>query len=1078
MSAFDERYAKLNADQKRAVDAVEGAVLVVAGPGSGKTEILALRVANILRKTDAGPTAVLCLTFTDSAASTMRARLASLIGSEAYRVQVGTFHSFAQLVARQYPAHFAGGADLVPAEATEQRELLAEAIRDLPIGDPIRSEGPTGELNYLGDAAARIGELKKAGIGPDAFDAILAHNAALLPRVTGILQPLVEGTVGKGKLKEYAQMAEALRLVPREPFPRASGRDLADALARSLEAAVMDAEAGDSSAPITAWKKAHVVPGEKLLRAAKHAPRLASLAKVYRRYRALLLESGLRDFDDLIVDLIEALRTGGELRAELQEQYLYVLVDEFQDTNDAQAELLALLADHPAAEGNPNLMVVGDDDQAIYRFHGAGLEHLLGFAEKYRQATVVTMATSYRSHQAILDLSQRHVGSVGERLEGRLPGLTKRLVQGGGPEASVIAALRAGSRSHERDAVASLIRQKLDAGVPPGEIAVIARRNRDLEALVPHLAEEGILVSYDRQRNALEDRHVIELVETARAASALAAGDAAAADPFLPRVLSYAFWGIPRLALWKLSRSAHAERKPWLDLALACDEPAIRAAAELLLDVGSRSQADPADQLVDELVGTCPTPEGRTSPFRAHHFGPAAREERPERLLSLVAALRGVLAAFRESRRGGESFLADLVRFADLRKEHGEPVPTRIAPGEGGVSLLTAHKAKGREFDVVVLLHAATDAWYGKGRGTRIAFPENLRLSPAGDSLDDQLRALFVAVTRARRELYLATSPSDSLRDTGEPLPLLGGLPEIAPAPARERAELSWAGRAEPATAGEKAALLPLVADYQLTPTQLNDFLDVIHGGPETFFERHLLRFPQHQSARMRFGNATHEALERIALEAKEQGLPDEERIRALLDEALRANRFHGRDLGLYLALGAKAITAYCAQRGDELLRATHVEVNFAKDRILVGDARVTGKADVIREEEDGIVIVDYKTGAGGSDWDEKRKEAPRHGNRRQLLFYVILAQRSARFAGKRVKEAKLAFVTPDAEGAVHDLSLEPEQSEIERVERLMQAVYRCATTLEFPDISRYPKDLSGIIAFEDDLLTAHAGKA
>ncbi len=1071
MDSFPERYRQLNAEQKRAVDTIEGAVLVVAGPGSGKTEILALRVARILQETDAGPTSILCLTFTDAAASNMRARLAGLIGTDAYRVQIGTFHAFAQQVAEQYPAYFSGGASLDPAEAVEQLELVAEAIRALPLRDPLRVEHPSEGLVYLRAAVQRITDLKKAGIDSDTLYRILDHNEALLPRIEEALAPLMQEKVSKKAFRAYAEAADAIRNLPRDAFPLKAYPDLATALARSLEGAIIDAESGDSTEPVSAWKRATLQPKGAGLKSRLQLPKLRSLAQVYRTYQQLLAERGLRDFDDLIVDLVSALRTEPDLRAELQEEYQYILVDEYQDTNGAQAELLALVADSPVAEGNPNLMVVGDDDQAIYRFHGAEISHILGFLERYPKATVVTMTVNYRSHQRILDLARSHIAAAKERLEGRMPGLSKTLTQGGTVADPAIVAIPATTREHERDAVVAVVQERLAAGVPAGEIAVIGRRNRDLDALAPHLAEAGIPVSYERQRDALADRHVVELIETARAAVALAE-DPGKADPLLPRVLAFDFWSIPRLALWKLSREAYAQKRPWIDLMRESEEQAIRDAGDLLIEVGLRAKDVSASQLLDELMGTCPTPDGRVSPFRAHYVTPEERAEYPERLLAFVGALRGVLATFAGSRRGSESLLADFVRFADLRREHREPVPTRIPGAAAAVQLLTAHKAKGREFEVVVLLHSATDVWHGRGRGEKIAFPENLPIAPPGDSFDDQLRNLYVAVTRAKRELYLATSPGEG-KQQGEPLPLLGELPQRLPPPAKARERLAWQEQAQPVSAGEREALRGLVADFQLGPTQLNDFLDIAHCGPELFFEQHLLRFPQHQTAHMRFGNAMHAVLERLAVRVQQdKPLPDRNETETLVRDHLEAQKFFGKELDEHLALGTAAIAAFVEQRADELRNATHVEVSFARDRIALGQARLTGKADVIREDEDGLVIIDYKTGTAG-DWDDKGKELTRIANRRQLLFYAILAQQSPRFAGKPVKEAKLTFVVPDGEGAIRDLVLDDlRQDEVDRVARLAQEVHGLVTSLTFPDISAYPKNADGIARFEDDILT------
>ena len=1077
MKSFQESYAALNESQRKAVDTVEGAVLVVAGPGSGKTEILALRVARILQETDAGANSILCLTFTDSASANMRSRLVGFIGSEAYRVMIGTFHSFAQHVAEQYPASFSGGAVLVPAEAVERTELIAEALRELPLGSVLRTGHPSQEFTYLKDVVSRIEDLKKAGIGPDALEAALAHNAALIPQIDALLAPF-SGTISKKMLPQYAEAAAQIMSLPRPAFPLLSYPDIALVIGRSLAAAVGNAETENGTKPVTAWKGDHLAKeGDvQVLKAGKQQKRLEELATVYRRYQQMLAEKGLRDFDDLIVDLLEALRNDTDLRAELREQYLYILVDEYQDTNGAQAELLALLADHPANEGNPNLMVVGDDDQSIYRFHGAGIEHILSFKERYPRATVVTMAINYRSRQGILDLAREQIKEVGERLVGRIDGLTKDLVSGGTSDGAEMSVLAAGSREEERARIASLIGKRIESGIEPAEIAVIGRRHRDLEALVPHLAERGIRVSYDRQRDALADPHIVEIVEVARVALALAK-NAAEADPLLPRVLSFAFWGIPRLELWKLARAAHTARRPWSEVALESEHPSIKSAVELMIEIGLRSHDAPAELLVDEIVGICPTEEGRTSPFHAYHFGADARKEDPQGFLALVASLRNVILTFRESRRGEPAQLADLVAFADLRKAHGERIMTR-APMDGtAVHLLTTHKAKGMEFDTVVILHATTDGWLGSGRGRLISFPENLGISPASDQMDDKLRGLYVAITRAKRELVFGVSPSESVRGNSEPLPLLEALPanqeDLGPYEPKKR--LAWHEEVAPVSVEEAVAFQPLIADFQLTATQLNDFLNVTEAGPDVFFERHLLRFPRYRNASLRFGQAVHGVLERIALDCHEGiDLPGEEKIASMLELQLQQAEFQGRDLEQYREKGLRVLGEYVAQRGEELRSATHVEVSFSKDRVHIGEARVTGKVDVIREEEDGsLTIIDYKTGRASEDWDEKGKEVQRYANRRQLLFYALMMQASQRFAGKEIAEAKLSFIESDKEGRIVDLVLVPEPGELERVRQLIEAVYRKAIALDFPDISAYPKDMQGVLAFEDFLLTS-----
>ena len=130
---FDELYNKLNPEQKRAVDAVEGPVVVVAGPGTGKTQILTLRIANILRKTDTNPENILALTFTEAAAANMRRRLAEIIGSPAYSVCINTFHGFCNDIIKKYPEEFPKIIGAEQSSEIEQVKIVESLLESLPL---------------------------------------------------------------------------------------------------------------------------------------------------------------------------------------------------------------------------------------------------------------------------------------------------------------------------------------------------------------------------------------------------------------------------------------------------------------------------------------------------------------------------------------------------------------------------------------------------------------------------------------------------------------------------------------------------------------------------------------------------------------------------------------------------------------------------------------------------------------------------------------------------------------------------------------------------------------------------------
>ncbi len=140
---FATRYQALNEAQKKAVDTIDGPVMVIAGPGTGKTELLSMRAANILQQTDTLPSNILCLTFTESGASAMRQRLLQIIGPDAYRVGIYTFHSFGTEVMNQNSAYFYHGSDFRAADELTCYEILRGIFDELASATPhaVSSEG-------------------------------------------------------------------------------------------------------------------------------------------------------------------------------------------------------------------------------------------------------------------------------------------------------------------------------------------------------------------------------------------------------------------------------------------------------------------------------------------------------------------------------------------------------------------------------------------------------------------------------------------------------------------------------------------------------------------------------------------------------------------------------------------------------------------------------------------------------------------------------------------------------------------------------------------------------------------------
>jgi len=451
MSSFEENYLKLNNEQKEAVDTVFGPVLVVAGPGSGKTQLLALRVANILKQTDTLPNQILCLTFTESAAANMRERLTGFLHRDAYKVAIHTFHSFGTEVISQNSSHFFSAADFKPADDLTSLQILDEILGSLPAKNPFRSQHQEVFV-YIDDALKVIDALKKGGVTPTEFQEVVDENREFLDLIAQDIEEVFEDRIS-GKTVEnlwkiYQKISDLSNEKKQNELNKQTEEEvvtwknvypcLIDIVLVQLQHVLADVQelikaGARSTSPITEWKGKFTTKNKDNKTVAKDLfkhENFVTLAFIYKEYQAKLYDLGFFDFSDMLLEVARALQDPEslDLKYNLQEKYQFILVDEFQDTNGVQMKLLQELLDSPVNDGSPNILAVGDDDQAIYKFQGANLDNILKFKEKYPTTKVITLNTNYRSKQDILDLAMQVSAQATEKLE--LEGVIKVLVSG------------------------------------------------------------------------------------------------------------------------------------------------------------------------------------------------------------------------------------------------------------------------------------------------------------------------------------------------------------------------------------------------------------------------------------------------------------------------------------------------------------------------------------------------------------------------------------------------------------------------------------------------------------------------
>ncbi len=404
-SSFNTAYENLNEGQKQAVDTIEGPVMVIAGPGTGKTQILTLRIANILRLTDTRPENILALTFTDSGVQAMRTRLTSFIGSDAYHVPIHTFHSFAGELIRNYPDSYENIVGGRPASDLEKIEIIENLLED----KTYRRLRPHGDHSYyVKPILNAIATLKKENISTERFAEEINRQVQNLDTI----EKFHTKGAHKGKIRGEYQEVE------------------------------------------------------------KFLERNQELLHLYQRYIAQLRALKLFDFEDMILDTIVALENNQDMLFDVQEKYQYILADEHQDVNQSQNRLIELIASY---HERPNVFVVGDEKQAIYRFQGASLENFLFFEDMYQSAKTIALTSNYRSDQKILDLAHDSIKTEDPRLKDlRVPLIAKKEYE------AVISKQCFSHQVIEDSWIIDQIKKHHDAGVPWQEMAVIVRTNREI----------------------------------------------------------------------------------------------------------------------------------------------------------------------------------------------------------------------------------------------------------------------------------------------------------------------------------------------------------------------------------------------------------------------------------------------------------------------------------------------------------------------------------------------------------------------------------------------------------------------
>lgn len=965
-TVFKEAYDRLNAEQKKAVDAIEGPVMVIAGPGTGKTQILTLRIANILMRTDAKPENILALTFTNSGVRAMRERLRSYIGDEAYRVGIYTFHSFAEYVLQTYSSYFPQREFSKVVTELEKTKILESILQQQEFSEIVSTYDTYSSLKQVMGA---IDDIKSEGLSPEAFEKLIPNW-------------------------EKEQMeAESMF------YKRAMGKH----------------KAGD------------VKPTEKK-KVEKRVAKAREIATVFNIYQRELQKNNLYDFSDMILSVLNELENNEHLKLDLQEQFLYVLVDEHQDTNEGQNRLIEFLTDAEHLDGHPNLFTVGDEKQSIYRFQGASDKTFAHFKSHYSDVEIIELEQNYRSSASILDASHHLIiHSLSD---------AKKLTSNQSDE-KPIEVREFSDYKFELLFVAKDIESKLKADVAPNEIAVIYRSNKHLIELKTLFQQFQVPYQVLSRDTLFDDPTIIMLVNLIRVV----------ADPFdnssLAKVL---FADFLKLDSIKVANTLREYRS------LSRDKEGVSSLINLL----------EKDDYYKNLVALL----SKLHTYNAnHHFSETFKEaiNASGFLTTLLgqadsrAGLRKVEVLFNEFRQQAErtaSYQAkDFLEFVDATLSYNLNIEVTATQVGVGVQCMTAHGSKGLEFEHVYILNTTRNNWE-KSRGfSSISLPINKYKG----ELDDERRLFYVALTRAKSHLAISSSKQDWHGKQMEPSQFISELAEekisiesVSDFELQNESELlrffSNESLKEPVF--DVSYLAARFAEENISVTALNNYIDC----PIKYLFRNLIQIPDVYTPALRYGDTIHRALEDFfRLSVQEKKILTKETLFDSYEKAMNTSGFFDKDYDVFMKKGRQSLGMYYDYYHKEWSVKVSLE-EYVRRSVVIGDDEVTisGKIDKLEfldEVGTGKVrVIDYKT---GKVFSKKSTKAQKEALERQIQFYHLLLS-GYKNGDIQVVDAVLDFVEPTEEGEFEKKTLSVTDKDIATLKDLIAKMVKEVNSGEF----------------------------
>ncbi len=739
------------------------------------------------------------------------------------------------------------------------------------------------------------------------------------------------------------------------------------------------------------------------------------MAETWKKYKELMEKEGKIDFEDQIWLLVRLLEKKPSILNALQKRYRFILVDEFQDTNYIQFRLLRMLS-----EKHRNIMVVGDDDQSIYKFRGAAITNILNFLDYFPDAKTIVLKKNYRSFSPVLECAYRLIKfNDPNRLEAKY-NFSKELEPVRKDGKNPVRFIYKNNEDEEAEAIAEIIERRIKEGVKPSEIAILVRRNQDADPYLKALSARGIPYRFSGSRGLYSKPEIKAIISFIKSIT----------DPMdniahlhLSTSEVYGLSGEDAGICLHFAKKRNVPlRKIFKNIAdgkgqISISEEGIEIIKKVYTDLTELSKLIPKEK-AESIIYTFLQVTGWLKKLG----------ENPGNLLKVqnIAKFLKIVRNFSDSSPSSDLFTFS--NYLDLLQEMGDnPATAESEPEEDSVNVMTVHKAKGLEFSIVFMVSLVMDRFPCKDRGDFLPIPDEIlkeKIPEPVDKYEEERRLFFVGMTRAKDELYLCSAKNynDKQKRLSKFVIEALNLPKEE-LPEEKSSPLTVISSAKPSP----PEIVPKRKIPEILPLsfeQVNSYLDC----PLRYRFLYVDKIPPPPHHALTFGRAVHFTIrDYLKLKMGGKKVPLEKLFDIYKRYWVSEGFLDRRHEEMRFEEGKRMLENLWKKEEVSKSVPTYVEKEF---KIKIDRVQLMGRWDRVDLEEDGAIIIDYKA-SRIKDQKSADKETRRN---LQLALYCYSFEK---IYNRSVKEVRLSYLDSGIEGIGkrEEIKIEKALDELKKVE-------------------------------------------